>query len=62
MVEAGEVEHYADADVFDSSCPTQYHLFDRGGLWAWSNDVPAAMKPKPSLKMLAMQLAGGKAK
>ncbi len=41
-----EVEHYADGDVFDNTYPTQYHLVDRGGLWAWGADVPMAMKPK----------------
>ncbi len=54
-----EVEHYADGDVFDRSYPTQYHLFDRGGLWAWGNDVPAAMKPKPTLKILTALIWGG---
>lgn len=57
-----EVEHYADGDVFDSSYPTQYHLFDRGGLWAWGEDLPAAMKPKPTFKTLLAILTGGKAK
>lgn len=57
-----EVEHYADGDVFDSSHPTQYHLFDRGGLWAWGNDVPAAMKPKPTIKALLALLFGGSSK
>jgi catechol 2,3-dioxygenase-like lactoylglutathione lyase family enzyme len=41
-----EVEHYADGDVFDSSWPAHYHLLDRGGLWAWGEDVPAAMSPR----------------
>jgi catechol 2,3-dioxygenase-like lactoylglutathione lyase family enzyme len=45
-----EVEHYADGDVFDNSHPTQYHLADRGGLWAWGADLPPAMKPKAGLK------------
>lgn len=54
-----EVEHYADGDVFDNAYPTQYHLFDRGGLWAWGNDVPAAMKPKPTLKILSVLIRGG---
>ena len=53
-----EVEHYADGDVFDDAHPTQYHLLDRGGLWAWGSDVPDAMKPKPSLKMLLALLLG----
>jgi len=56
-----EVEHYADGDVFDNSYPTQYHLMDRGGLWAWGNDVPAAMKPKPKLKEILMFIFGDKA-
>ena len=43
-----EVEHYADGDVFDNSYPTQYHLADRGGLWAWGADLPPAMKPLAS--------------
>lgn len=47
-----EVEHYADGDVFDDSYLTQYHLADRGGLWAWGDDVPDAMRPKPSLREL----------
>lgn len=57
-----EVEHYADGDVFDSNYPTQYHLFDRGGLWAWGNDVPDAMRLKPSLKTLVALVTGGKEK
>lgn len=47
-----EVEHYADGDVFDDSYPTQYHLADRGGLWAWGDDVPDAIRPKRSLREL----------
>ncbi len=57
-----EVEHYADGDVFDSSYQTQYHLFDRGGLWAWGNDAPDAMKPKPGLKELFKLVFGGSAR
>ncbi|NCF17358.1 MAG: glyoxalase [Haliea sp.] len=45
-----EVEHYADGDVFDNSYPTQYHLADRGGLWAWGADLPPAMKPRATFK------------
>ncbi len=55
-----EVEHYADGDVFDCHYPTQYHLMDRGGLWAWGDDVPDAMKPKPKLKEILQFLFGGK--
>ena len=55
-----EVEHYADGDVFDNTCPTQYHLMDRGGLWAWGDDVPAAMKPKPRFAdIVKLVLSGG---
>lgn len=57
-----EVEHYADGDVFDSSYPTQYHLFDRGGLWAWGSDVPGSMKPKPGIRQIASLIFGGKQK
>lgn len=56
-----EVEHYADGDVFDNTWPTQYHLLDRGGLWAWGHDLPAAMKPKPSLQDIIKLLLGGSA-
>ena len=47
-----EVEHYADGDVFNNAYPTHYHLLDRGGLWAWGNDVPDAMRPKTTLSQL----------
>jgi catechol 2,3-dioxygenase-like lactoylglutathione lyase family enzyme len=57
-----EVEHYADGDVFDNTYPTQYHLFDRGGLWAWGNDVPAAMKPKPRIRDILSLIFGGPAR
>lgn len=57
-----EVEHYADGDVFDNSYPTQYHLFDRGGLWAWGNDVPDAMRHKPGIKDILSLIFGGRAK
>lgn len=57
-----ELEHYADGDVFDSTYSTQYHLFDRGGLWSWGNDVPESMRPKPTLKALRALLFSGKEK
>lgn len=57
-----EMEHYADGDVFDNSYPTQYHLLDRGGLWAWGEDVPDAMRLKPSIKDLITVLKAGKAR
>ena len=40
-----EWEHYADGDVMDSTYPTGVHLLDRGGLWAWGDDLPASMRP-----------------
>lgn len=57
-----EVEHYADGDVFDNSYPTQYHLFDRGGLWAWGNDVPDRMKPRAGIRDLVGLIFGGREK
>ncbi|MEE4146798.1 MAG: hypothetical protein V2I26_18480 [Halieaceae bacterium] len=57
-----EVEHYADGDVFDNRYPTQYHLLDRGGLWAWGDDVPDAMRLKPSFRDLIAILKAGKAR
>ena len=45
-----EHEHYADGDVFDNTYETQYHFFDRGGLWQWGVDVPDDLRPKPNLK------------
>lgn len=53
-----EMEHYADGDVFDNSWQTQYHLMDRGGLWAWGDDVPPMM-PKLSLTDLLKLVFGG---
>ena len=55
-----EVEHYADGDVFDNNYPTQYHLLDRGGLWAWGDDVPDAMRLTPSFRDLVNILKAGK--
>ena len=34
------VEHYADGDVFDASCPTRFHEADVGGIYAWGPDLP----------------------
>jgi catechol 2,3-dioxygenase-like lactoylglutathione lyase family enzyme len=57
-----EIEHYADGDVFNQTYQTHYHLFDRGGLWAWGDDVPAAMNPKPNLKLLVNLLLCGESR
>jgi len=54
-----EVEHYADGDVFDNTYPTQYHLMDRGGLWAWGDDLPSGMNPKPGLGVILKLLRAG---
>jgi hypothetical protein len=40
-----ELEHYADGDVFTADHPTQYHLLDRGSLWAWGDDSPPLSAP-----------------
>jgi catechol 2,3-dioxygenase-like lactoylglutathione lyase family enzyme len=34
------VEHYADGDVFDASCPTRFHEADVGAIYAWGPDLP----------------------
>ena len=38
-----EFEHYTDSDVFTADHPTGYHPLDPGNLYAWGDDVPAAM-------------------
>ncbi|MES9968527.1 MAG: VOC family protein [Candidatus Thiodiazotropha sp.] len=55
-----ELEHYADGDVFDNNHVTQYHLADRGSLWAWGNDVPSAVRPKPKLKDIIKLIFGNR--
>jgi len=42
-----ELEHYADGDVFDNTSPPGYHPLDRGGLYAWGDDVPDSYRPRP---------------
>lgn len=54
-----EVEHYADGDVFDCNWATRYHLMDRGGLWAWGEDLPAGMAVKPRLSDLKKLIFAG---
>ncbi len=54
-----EVEHYADGDVFDNTWQTRYHLMDRGGLWAWGDDLPAAMAVRPRIADIPKMLLGG---
>lgn len=55
-----ELEHYADGDMYDNSVDTQYHVFDRGGLWAWGHDLPPS--PKPSLLQILKLILSGKSK
>lgn len=50
--EGDELEHYADGDVFDATFQTRYHRLDLGGLWAWGDDVPDAIRPRMSLAQL----------
>lgn len=40
-----EWEHYADGDVMTAKYPTGIHKLDRGGLWAWGDDLPASLRP-----------------
>ncbi len=40
-----EWEHYADGDVMTADYPVGFHAFDRAGLWAWGDDLPASMRP-----------------
>jgi hypothetical protein len=44
-----EWEHYADGDLMTADSPTGYHLFDRGGLWTWGDDLPDSMRPQGDL-------------
>jgi hypothetical protein len=40
-----EWEHYADGDVMNVDYPTGYSPLTRGGLWAWGDDLPDALRP-----------------
>jgi catechol 2,3-dioxygenase-like lactoylglutathione lyase family enzyme len=55
-----EWEHYADGDVMNVDYPTGYHPLDRGGLWTWGDDLPDALRPKFSLRLLWSMLALGR--
>ncbi len=52
-----EMEHYADGDVFTADHPTSYHPIDRGGLWAWGDDLPPTASPG-LLMILKLLLTG----
>lgn len=47
-----EHEHYTDGDLFTADFETAYSPLEFGGLWAWGDDAPAAMKPKKNLRTL----------
>jgi hypothetical protein len=55
-----EMEHYADGDVFTADHPTEYHLLDRGGLWAWGDDSPPL--PTPGIFTILKLILTGKIK
>lgn len=40
-----EWEHYADGDMMTEDYEVGIHELDRGGLWAWGNDLPGSMRP-----------------
>jgi hypothetical protein len=47
-----EWEHYADGDVMNVDYPTGYHPLERGSLWTWGDDLPDALRPKFSPRVL----------
>jgi catechol-2,3-dioxygenase len=47
-----EFEHYTDGDVFTADHETRYVPFTTGSIWAWGDDAPSSMFPRPSLAML----------
>jgi len=52
-----EFEHYADGDVFTSDRKTEYHPMDPGNIYAWGDDIPAAMF-KPNGKQILNVIRG----
>ncbi len=44
-----EFEHYTDGDLFTASHETHYVPLALSGIWAWGDDVPAAMGVKRDL-------------
>jgi catechol 2,3-dioxygenase-like lactoylglutathione lyase family enzyme len=52
-----EWEHYADGDVMNVDYPTGYHPLERGSLWTWGDDLPDALRPKFSLRLLWSMLS-----
>jgi hypothetical protein len=47
-----QFEHYADGDMFTSDVPTHYSPLEFNSVWAWGDDVPAALKPPKNLRTL----------
>lgn len=47
-----QFEHYTDGDVFTADYEPRYSAFTAGSIWAWGQDAPAAMRGKPSLRMV----------
>ena len=55
-----EWEHYADGDVMNADYPTGYSALTRGGLWAWGDDLPDALRPDLPLDQIEkIHAAGG---
>lgn len=56
-----EYEHYTDSDVFTADHPTGFHPLDPGNLYAWGDDLPAAMvgtTPRQILNLLRAVFGG----
>jgi catechol 2,3-dioxygenase-like lactoylglutathione lyase family enzyme len=45
-----EFEHYADGDLFTADHETHYLPLEMSGIWAWGDDVPAAMGVKRDVR------------
>ncbi len=54
-----EWEHYADGDVMNVEYPTGYSPLTRGGLWAWGDDLPDALRPNIALEDIEKIYAAG---
>jgi hypothetical protein len=54
-----EWEHYADGDVMNADYPTGYSALTRGGLWAWGDDLPDALRPDVPLDQIGQIHAAG---